>query len=135
VRLLGVQILHQGGRTFDIGKQRSDGLPLTFRKFAIGRLDTYSDCLRIVPDGLFRSSGSPERGPAFLAELCADRVGQAALRASALKRFTAFDAKLCAHGIFGIALGAGHSPAPPSSSSSALASFKSAVSKPSVNQP
>ena len=34
----------------------------------------------------------------------------------------------------GPAHGAGHLPAPPSSSSSSLASFKSAVSKPSVNQ-
>jgi len=75
-----------------------------------------------------------ERGAAFLAELCLGWIGQAALRAAALKRFTAFDTKLCACGILGTALGAGHSAVPPSSSSNAFASFKSAVSKPSVNQ-
>jgi hypothetical protein len=60
---------------------------------------------------------------------------QAALRASSLERFTALDAKLCARGILGTALGTGHSPLSPNSSSSALASFRSAVSKPSVNHP
>jgi hypothetical protein len=132
--LLGVEVFHQFGRALDVSEQRRHRLALAVWNFAARLPGTYSDTRRIVAYGFLRSSGWPERGATFLAELCAGRVGQAALWAAALKRFTAFDAKLCACGILGAAFGTGHSPVSPSSSSSALASRKSAVSKPSVNQ-
>src|SRR5262245_33281033 len=139
--LLGIELLGEIHRALHVGEQHGHLLPLTFEGAAgaenlLGEMRG-SIGARIASD-LVRDRGS-KRVPALGAELGHRADGVAAARATDGQRRPALLAELGGYAVLVLAAGTPHarvwvSTPYPSSSSSAFASARSPVSKPSVNQ-
>src|SRR5262249_53691730 len=135
--LFGVEILDQVHRALDVGEEHCDRLALALEVFSGGGVCQTNLGLVVFLCGS-RCRRRYERCSALPAEFGGRGVLEAARSARRFEWGAALVAKLQSFGIFGFAFRAEHLSISClyalSSSSNALASFRSAVSKPSVNQ-